>query len=203
MIYSLTGTILEKTPDEIVIECSGVGYLVGIPTSSSGSIPAVGQVGTVYTHMNVTDNDVSLFGFASRDDRQMFRMLTSVSGVGPKVGLSILSALSPDRIVLAVSAGDYKAFQAASGVGPKLGQRLVLELKDKVAKGIAAGGLDMADISRASSAPDSAQGQAVAALVSLGYTGSEAAAAVSRIDPAQPVPEIIRLALKGMGGAGK
>lgn len=201
MIDSLTGKILEKTPGEVVVRCGGVGYLAFIPSPDVGALPAVGEEATVYTAMCVSENDVSLYGFASRASRAMFRMLTGVSGVGPKVGINILSALPPERIALAVSAGDFKALTAASGVGPKLAQRLVLELKDKIAKGMGDTGSfeGVAAIASAADSPGAA-GQAVAALVSLGYTASEAASAVAAIDPNLPTAEIIRLALRGMGG---
>lgn len=199
MIYSLTGILQEAGPSEVVIKCGGVGYLAGITAPTAGALPAIGQKATLYTYLAVSENDVALYGFATPAERQMFLLLTSVSGVGPKAGLSILSALSPDAIVLAVSAGDHKAFTAANGVGPKLGQRLVLELKDKVAKGFSSGGLSLADVaSVASPAVSGAPQQAVAALVSLGYTQSEAASAVAAIDPALPVAEMIRVALQGM-----
>ena len=126
-------------------------------------------------------------------------MLTSVrsqdSGVGPKVGLAILNVLSPERVALAISSGDHKALTAANGVGPKLAQRITLELKDKVGKGLAEGvGLeDVAAARVAGSAP-----QAIAALVSLGYGQSEAAAAVAKLDTSLPVEELIKLALRGM-----
>ena len=126
MIYCLTGKLLEKAPDYAVVSCGGVGYLAAIPSTTAGALPAVGDTCTLYTCMNVTENDVSLFGFADKESQTMFRLLTGVSGVGPKVGLAILSVLSPDRVVLAISAGDHKAFTAASGVGPKLGQRIVI-----------------------------------------------------------------------------
>ncbi len=202
MIYSLTGRILEKVPGSAVVECGGVGYLVGMPVPDIGALPAVGEEATLYTYLHISDNDVSLFGFAAREGREMFITLTSVSGVGPKVGLAILSALSPGNIALAVSAGDHKAFTAANGVGPKLAQRLVLELKDKVAKGFGAGGLSMADVAAVSLPQAGGTAQAVAALASLGYTQSEAAAAVAQIDPTLPTAEIIRLALRGMSGGG-
>lgn len=199
MIYSLTGVVLEKTPSEVVIECAGVGYLVSMPLSAAGSIPAVGSKTTVFTHFHITDKEVSLYGFADRESREMFQLLTTVSGVGPKAGLSILSALTPDRIVLAVSAGDFKAFTAASGVGPKLGQRLVLELKDKMKAKIASGGLTLEETGGGIPASAGASTQAIAALVSLGYSQSEAAQAVAKVDQSQPVADMIRLALQGMG----
>lgn len=199
MIDSLTGRILEKTPGEIVIQCGGVGYLAAIPSPDAGALPAVGENATLYTLLHVSENDVALFGFAAREGRAMFRLLTSVSGVGPRVGLALLSALPPDRIALAVGAGDHKALTAANGVGPKLAQRIALELKDKVAKGLGDGFALEASAGQSAGSPG-AQGQAVAALVSLGYTAGEAARAVGAIDAALPVAEIIRLALKGMGG---
>ncbi|MEI3278565.1 MAG: Holliday junction branch migration protein RuvA [Faecalibacterium sp.] len=127
-------------------------------------------------------------------------MLTAVSGVGPKVAVAILSVMEPDRVALAISAGDHKAFKAASGVGPKLAQRIVLELKDKVAKGFV-DGINLEDVGAATAAPAAqGAGQAIAPLASLGYSQSEAALAVSKIDASLPVEEIIKLALRGMAG---
>lgn len=198
MIYSLSGKILEKTPIQAVVECGGVGYLVALPGPSAGALPGVGGEATLYTVMNVTENDVSLFGFATREERSMFLMLTGVSGVGPRVALSILTALEPPQLALAISAGDFKALTAASGVGPKLAQRLVLELRDKVSS--VASNLDFSPGGVAPPPAEAgAQQQAIAALVGLGYTQSEAAAAVARIDPGLPAAEVIRLALKGLG----
>ena len=196
MIYCLNGKILKKRLDQVVISCAGVGYQVQVPSSVAGALPAVGQEATLYTCMNVTESDVSLFGFADEEQQACFKMLTAVSGVGPKVGLAILSVLTPQRIALAASAGDHKAFTAATGVGPKLAQRITLELKDKVGKGLASE-FAVADIA----APAPAAGgsaQAVAALVSLGYSSAEAASAVAKCDPTLPVEEIVRLALRSM-----
>ena len=195
MIYCLTGKILKKSLDSVVISCAGVGYYVQVPATTGEALPAPGQEGTVYTIMNVTENDVSLYGFANEEQRDCFKMLTAVTGVGPKAGLSILSIMSPEKVALAASSGDYKAFTKASGVGPKLAQRITLELKDKVGKGLAEGvGLeDVAAARVAGSAP-----QAIAALVSLGYGQSEAAAAVAKLDTSLPVEELIKLALRGM-----
>lgn len=194
MIDSLKGTVLEKTPEHVVVECAGVGYLAMTSATATGALPAVGEECRIYTEMRVTENDVSLYGFSSRRERESFRLLTGVSGVGPKVGLAILGVLSPDRIALAIAGEDHKAFTAAPGVGPKLGQRIVLELKDKM-KGFGAptGG------AAASVVPTDSTAQAMAALTSLGYTGTEAAQALTGIDPALPVQEIIRLALQSIG----
>lgn len=199
MIYCLTGKILKKSLDSAVISCGGVGYYVQIPATTGEALPAPGQEGTVYTIMNVTENDVSLYGFATEEQRDCFKMLTGVTGVGPKAGLSILSIMSPEKVALAASSGDHKAFTKASGVGPKLAQRIALELKDKVGKGLAEGTGFAGDMGAA--APTSAPAQAVAALVSLGYTPSDAAAAVARVDETLPVQDIIKVALRGLSRA--
>ena len=182
MIYSLTGKILKKTLDTVVISCAGVGYAVQVPLTTAESLPAPGREGTVYTVMNVTENDVSLYGFATEEQRSCFKMLTSVSGVGPKAGLAILSIMTPERVAL-------------------LAQRIALELKDKVGKGLADGTGFGGGAAAAAPAPSSAPAQAVAALVALGYNTSDAAAAVARIDETLPVQDIIKIALRGLSRA--
>ena len=161
-----------------------------------------GAIITAYSYISPEARSTGIqVGFATEEQQACFEMLTAVSGVGPKVGLAILSVMEPDRVALAISAGDHKAFKAASGVGPKLAQRIVLELKDKVAKGFV-DGISLEDVAGATSTAPAAQGagQAIAALVSLGYSQSEAAMAVSKIDATLPVEEIIKLALRGMAG---
>ena len=199
MIYSLSGKIIKKTLNAVVLSCGGVGYYAQCPASVAGALPGVGKEATLYTVMSVTENDVSLYGFATEEQQACFEMLTAVSGVGPKVGLAILSVMEPQRVALAISAGDHKAFKAASGVGPKLAQRIVLELKDKVAKGFV-DGISLEDVAGAASGEPASQSsaQAIAALVSLGYSQSEAALAISKIDATLPVEEIIKLALRSM-----
>ena len=201
MIYCLTGKIVKKSMNAVVLSCGGVGYYAQCPASVAGALPGVGREATIYTVMSVTENDVSLYGFATEEQQACFEMLTAVSGVGPKVGLAILSVMEPQRVALAISAGDHKAFKAASGVGPKLAQRIVLELKDKVAKGFV-DGISLEDVAGAASGEPASQSsaQAIAALVSLGYSQSEAALAISKIDAALPVEEIIKLALRSMAG---
>ena len=201
MIYCLTGKIVKKSMSAVVLSCGGVGYYAQCPASVAGALPGVGKEATLYTVMSVTENDVSLYGFATEEQQACFEMLTAVSGVGPKVGLAILSVMEPQRVALAISAGDHKAFKAASGVGPKLAQRIVFELKDKVAKGFV-DGISLEDVAGAASDAPASQSsaQAIAALVSLGYSQSEAALAISKIDATLPVEEIIKLALRGMAG---
>ena len=107
MIYCLTGKIIKKTLDSVVISCGGVGYFVQIPATTGEALPPAGQEGIVYTIMNVTENDVSLYGFAAEEQRDCFKMLTGVTGVGPKAALSILSIMTPEKIALAASSGDH------------------------------------------------------------------------------------------------
>ena len=201
MIYCLTGKIVKKSMSAVVLSCGGVGYYAQCPASVAGALPGVGKEATLYTVMSVTENDVSLYGFATEEQQACFEMLTAVSGVGPKVGLAILSVMEPQRVALAISAVDHKAFKAANGVGPKLAQRIVLELKDKVAKGFV-DGISLEDVAGAASGEPATQSasQAIAALVSLGYSQSEAALALSKLDATLPVEEIIKLALRGMAG---
>ena len=199
MIYCLTGKIVKKSLNAVVLSCGGVGYYTQCPASVAGALPGVGQETTLYTVMSVTENDVSLYGFATEEQQACFEMLTAVSGVGPKVGLAILSVMEPQRVALAISAGDHKAFKAASGVGPKLAQRIVLELKDKV---------EQQDLSAAAAAGAAApaarigdaQGEAQAALQALGYTAAEAARAINLVrDQADTVDQLIMLALRQIG----
>lgn len=196
MIYSLTGTLLKKTAELAVVCCGGVGYAVHMPAGVLQQLPPAGDEVTVYTELGITENDVTLYGFATEAQRECFRLLTAVSGVGPKAGLAILSVMSPEKIALAASADDHKAFTAANGVGPKLAKRIALELKDKFGRGLAEGSGFAAGAAPAPTA--TAAGQAVAALVSLGYTASDAAAAVARVDDTLPVQEIIKIALRSI-----
>ena len=198
MFYYLEGKVAHVEPYLAVIDCGGVGYACRTTNHTICQLKK-GEVKRLYTYLNVGDGIFELYGFATEQELNSFKLLIGVSGVGPKVGIAILSVLSPDRVVLAISAGDHKAFTAASGVGPKLGQRIVLELKAKVGKGLATG-LGLADAS-GTAAPAATGGvaQAIAALTGLGYTGSEAAQAIARLDPSLPVQELIRLALQGIG----
>ena len=141
MIDSLRGTLLEKTPDAAVVECAGVGYRVQIPTTTAGALPAVGESCRVYTDFRITENDVALYGFSKKAERDAFRMMTAVSGVGPKAGLAILSVMTPERIALAAAGGDHKAFTGRAGRGAEAGPAHRAELKDKM-KGFGTAGVD-------------------------------------------------------------
>lgn len=197
MIYCLTGTVLSKTPDDAVISCCGVGYRVAIPTSVYAVLAEVGKETTVYTHMNVKEDAVELYGFADEEQLRCFKLLTTVSGVGPRVALAILSLYTPERVSLAIAAGDHKAFTACSGVGPKLAQRLTLELKDKL------GALGFAGASETASVVSSGgASETVAALVSLGFTSGEAAAAVSKLPPDLTTEQMVSQALRSLAKRG-
>ena len=189
MIYCLTGKIVKKSLNAVVLSCGGVGYYTQCPASVAGALPGVGQEATLYTVMSVTENDVSLYGFATEEQQACFEMLTAVSGVGPKVGLAILSVMEPQRVALAISAGDHKAFKAASGVGPKLAQRIVLELKDKVAKGFV-DGISLEDVagSAADTPATQSSAQAIAALVSRACRRQSPPHPPARCRPQSPWP---------------
>ncbi|MEG0913416.1 MAG: Holliday junction branch migration protein RuvA [Oscillospiraceae bacterium] len=195
MIHLLTGRIISKNPTDIVVSCGGVGFFVMIPTSVYANLPDEGETATIYTYLNVKEDSLELYGFSDERQQATFKMLTGVSGVGPKAGLSILSMYDSDRIAIAIASGDYKVFTACTGIGPKIAQRLVLELKDKV-KGL--GSLDASAVSNADTGTSGVSSQAIAALVSLGFTSSEAAVAVSKLSATLTTEEMIGAALKSM-----
>ena len=196
MIYSISGLLRQVAPTYCVVEACGVGYQCSASTHTLSSLPGRGQEVTLLTHLWVKEDGMELFGFSTEQERRCFRMLIGVSGVGPRVALAILSDSAPDRLMLSIAAGDAKALTRAQGVGAKLAQRITLELKDKVGKGLASG-TGFAGGS-AAPAPTSAPAQDVAALVSLGYAASDAAAAVARVDETLSVQEIITIALRSL-----
>lgn len=196
MIYSLTGKLIYKDTGSAVVECGGVGFRCAVTLSTAGQLPSVGANVMLLTHLNVREDAMELFGFHTQEELRLFRLLTSVSGVGPKVGLAILSDIAPDKLSLYIASGDAKAITKAQGVGPKLAQRIILELKDKILGGDA----KSMEIPAGVSNPQSATGEAVAALAALGYSQSEAASALSGLDSALPTQELIRGALKKLAG---
>lgn len=196
MIYSVTGNFIHSEPGFAVIECSGVGYRCQTTTNTQKNIKLNTKV-TLYTHLNVREDAVELFGFYSQTELQTFRTLIGVSGVGPKMGLSILSELTSEQVAMAISAGDVKALTRASGVGPKLAQRIILELKDKL-KGFASS--DMTVDTKGSVIPDTGNiSKAVGALAVLGYSAADVTPVLSTLDPSLTVEQLIGLTLKKMG----
>ncbi len=198
MIYSLTGILQEKTLDTVVLDVQGVGFVLSVPQTVAGVLPAIGEKCTLYTYLSVKEDALDLYGFADRAEQKTFKTLISVSGVGPKAGLAILSVLSPQKVALAVTTGDYKSFTAANGVGPKVAQRIVLELKGKFSDDSIAG-VEMGAVANTAVSTGRVS-QAISALVALGYNQSQAALAVSKLDTSQDVQSLIKQALKLIAG---
>ena len=199
MFYYLDGTVAEILPGLAVIDCGGVGYAC-LTTNHTLSQLRKGERSKLYTYLNVGESVFDLYGFASSKELESFRMLLGVSGVGPKAALAILSACTPEALALALVSGDEKALTAAPGVGKKIAQRIILELKDKLARESAATGLDFSGGNAGkASAFTSKAGEAAAALAVLGYSSQEAAAALKGLDTdALSLEELIRQALKRM-----
>lgn len=198
MIYSVRGKLIHKEPFLAVVECSGVGYSCRTTYSTAAQLGETGSEVFLYTYLHVKEDSVELFGFYSKQELNCFKMLISVSGVGPKAALAILSDIDAQRFALTVASGDSKAFTKTKGVGPKLAQRIVLELKDKIAKE----NITSADV-KASGNVLIPQGdncsEAVSALMVLGFSQEEVAAAVSKIDTSLETGEIVKQALKIIG----
>ena len=196
MFYSITGTLVYSDLSSVAIDCNGVAFRCNVSMNTLQHKPQRNSKVTVYTYLNVRDDALDLFGFYSTDELDMFKLVTSVSGVGPKNALAILSEFEPDNLRIIIASGDAKSLTRASGVGTKLAQRIILELKDKV--GSIGGNVEaeIASVGTVSASKNAAE--AVEALVSLGYSQSEASLAVGRLDSRLSVEELIRLALKSM-----
>ncbi|WP_274953829.1 Holliday junction branch migration protein RuvA [Angelakisella massiliensis] len=197
MIYSVTGKLLVVEPGYAVVEAGGVGYKCTSTTNTLASLPPRGSQVTLLTHLYLREDVLELYGFATEEELRCFRMLITVSGVGPKVAVSILSGTTPQRLLLSIAAGDVKALKVP-GVGPKIAQRIILELKDKVGSDDAAKGLTgvVFNLTENADGELSAQGEAIGALVTLGYSQTDAAAVVARLDRSLPADELIKAALK-------
>jgi Holliday junction DNA helicase RuvA len=193
MIAKLRGLLDSFASDHAVVDVNGVGYLVFASTRTLASLGPVGGEVVLHTVMQVSEDDIRLIGFASGEERDWFRLLTSVQGVGARVGLAILSTLPADDLHRAVAGGDHAMIARSPGVGPKLAQRIVHELKDKV------GSLALGPAAAAPS-PGSAAADAVSALLNLGFRQGEAAAAVGKAEaelgPGATLDALVRTALK-------
>lgn len=193
MIYSLNGILTHTEPDFAVIECGGVGFKCKTTNSTLSKLPAVGQKVRIYTYLNVREDALDLFGFVDEKELACFKMLISVSGVGPKAALSILSEMTPEKLALYIASGDSKSIQKVKGVGVKMAQRIVVDLTDKVSSEQAALGFNDLPVSASGNAEE-----AVNALAVLGYSKGEASLAVAKVDSSLSVEEIIRQALKNL-----
>lgn len=194
MIAHLNGHLAATGIDYAVIDVNGVGYLVGASAKTLAALGALGEFVTVHTEMLVSEDSIRLMGFASAEERDWFKLLTGVQGVGAKVALAILSILSPAEVQTAVARADAAMIARANGVGPKLAQRIVNELKDK-AGGVALGGGAGAAVPATGAAND-----AVSALMNLGFKPAEASAAVNaagdELGVAASLDALVRLALR-------
>ena len=195
MIHSITGKLMVKGMDMAVVECSGVGFKCFTSLTTLGRLPAIGDTVTLYTYLNVREDALDLYGFSGQDELACFRLLLSVSGVGPKAALGLLSTMSPEKFALCVASSDIKFITTAPGIGRKTAERIVLELKDKVSSQEIAGGFSPA-ASPLPAAGAGNLGEAVSALLVLGYSQSEAAQALKGCGEEESVEDLIRQALK-------
>lgn len=196
MFEYIKGVLQYKGTDYCVVDVNGVGFKIFTSHITASGIGQAGETVTLFTYMNVKEDDISLFGFASREELSVFNMLISVSGVGPKMGIAVLAAMSPSEFSLAVATGDYKAISKSKGIGPKLAQRIVLELKDKINK----------DIKSQEQAPEETfepvptgyiSNDAISALMVLGYSSKEASKLVAKVyKDGMTLEETVRQALK-------
>ena len=199
MISYVKGSLEERYEDSVVVEAGGIGYRIFVPTSVLENLPKTGETIKIYTYFNVREDAMSLFGFLSKQDLEMFRQLIGVNGVGPKSALGILSALSPDTLRLAVISGDAKAISKAPGVGSKTAQRIILDLKDKVkAEDILDGFTEPVSGHTECSDVGAVGKEAIEALTALGYSASEASGVVKKvtITESMTAEDVLKAALK-------
>lgn len=196
MIYSLRGRLAAVEPNLAVIECAGVGYGVRTSAVTVSRLPAIGAEAMLYTYLHISENALDLFGFYDQNELSCFKMLISVTRVGPKAALSILSGVTPERFALCVASGDAKTIAKAPGIGLKTAQRIILELKDKMAKEQAVSGFGACILPDAADASNA--GEAIAALVVLGYAQSDAASVIMKLDPAMSVEDMIKAGLRAL-----
>ena len=204
MISYVKGTLTAIEEDRIVVETGGIGYGIRVPLSLLEELPALGTEITVHTCFQVREDSMTLYGFLHPQDREMFRQLIGVNGIGPKGALGILSVMRPDDLRMAVVSGDAKAISKAPGIGPKTAQRLILDLKDKVdldeviagffEAGTAAGSGSVREISGLAAAAK----EAAEALTALGYTAAEASRAVKQVEVTEGMnaEDVLKASLK-------
>lgn len=194
MIYSVRGKLIHTENSAAVVECGGVGYLCQTTMNTLKTLKLNSEV-TLYTYLNVREDAVDLFGFATQNELATFKTLMSVSGVGPKAGLSVLSELTAEQVAMAIATDDIKTITRAQGIGKKIAQRIILELKDKLAKSeqTQSGNVQM---------PQTAGGnvaKAIEALGVLGYTPADVSPVLANFDAGLPVEQLIAMTLKQMG----
>lgn len=193
MIHHLKGKLIEKNPTHIIVECNGVGYFVNISLHTFSKLPDAELV-NIYTHLQVKEDSHTLFGFSERSEREIFRLLLSVSGIGSSTARTMLSSMSPAEIRDAIANGNVQAIQAIKGIGAKTAQRVILDLRDKILK--------VYDIDEVSLTPNNTnKDEALSALEVLGFARRQAEKVVDKVisqDPSLSVENIIKLALKNL-----
>ncbi len=193
MIHHLRGKLVEKNPTHIIIECGGVGYFVNISLNTFSKLPAQENI-SIFTHLQVKEDSHTLFGFMEKSEREIFRLLLSVSGIGSSIARTMLSSMSPSQIRDAIANGDVPAIQSIKGIGAKTAQRVILDLRDKVLK--------VYDIDELSlSANNTNKDEALSALEVLGFARKQAERVVDKVlsqDSSLSVENIIKLALKNL-----
>lgn len=194
MIYNVRGTLTYTDINYAVVECGGVGFKCFVSMTTLKELPPLGKEANLYTYLSVREDAMDLFGFATQQELDAFKLLITVSVVGPKAAMAVLSVLPPDRLSIAVSSGDVKSIQSAQGVGKKTAERIVLELKDKML-GIAPSNAAAVQSIQAVASNSDAQ-EAVEVLVSLGFNQSDAATVVGAMDKGLSVDDMIRKGLK-------
>lgn len=194
MYYYIRGTLVQKGENFIVVDTNGVGYMINTSLTSIANVGETGREITMYTYLHVREDVMELFGFTTIEEKNMFMHLISVSGVGPKAALSILSVVSPAKFAVAVVTNDVKTITKAQGIGPKMAQRVILELKDKLKTNELEIDLDN-DIEEI---PSDNKNEAISALIVLGYSPNDAQKAVKGIDGTLGVEDIIKKALSSL-----
>lgn len=197
MITFIKGELVAYEEDQVIVDVGGVGYGIYMSGQAMAALPQTGNEVKIHTYMNVKEDAMQLFGFLTRDDLKVFKLLISVSGIGPKGGLSILSKLSPDELRFAVMSGDAKAISAAPGIGKKTAEKLIIELKDKLSvDDILTHAAEASEGDELHSTSE-IQSEAIQALVALGYSSSESLRAVKQVDLTDAnVEDVLKEALK-------
>ena len=198
MIYSVRGKLIHTTTSSAVVECAGVGYNCQTTINTLKQIK-IGTEVTLYTYLNVREDAMELFGFATATELETFKTLISVSGVGPKAGLAILSQLSPEQVAVAIATDDVKTITRAPGIGKKIAQRIILELKDKLAKAAVSDSGFSAVSGEAAAAVSGNVPKAIEALGVLGYTPADVSPVLATLDSSLPVEQLIAMTLRQMG----
>ena len=198
MFYSVRGKLIHMDSSTAVVECGGVGYNCQTTMNTLKNL-RLGDEVTLYTYLNVREDAMELFGFSAKTELDTFKTLIGVSGVGPKAGLAILSELSPEQVAMAIATDDIKTITRAQGVGKKIAQRIVLELKDKLAKSLSSEDTSLPSSSAAANAAMGNIPKAIEALGVLGYAPADVSGILATMDSALPVEQLIAQTLRQMG----